>query len=248
MKFNLKSKAALVRKAFDAIVNRLRSLGVEVPDGVKLQDVPALIKKVPSSCMALPGNPKFREMTQLTELTVPDANAFAFDWSDLSYCFYNCYNLKTLVLPDGFGEDADSLDSCFNGCTQLSSLTLGKGFGVNATNLFNCFYNCGRLTSLSLPDGFGSCATNLSGCFTGCSSLAALSGGFSFKTSVDLSPTAIQVDLITFLSDHLQDMTGVSGLFVLTVNKATYEKYRGIWSDLVAQFYSSKNWTLGYKS
>ena len=55
--------------------------------------------------------------------------------TDLRYCFYSCTSLTSLVLPDGFGENALYLGGCFSGCTSLTSLVLPDGFGKNAVSL-----------------------------------------------------------------------------------------------------------------
>ena len=188
-----------VKNAHAALKTAIASKGVDVPDGTKLTDMPALVEQI--STEPVPTNPRavftfdtatslvvpntlvvdmasatnlgncFANCEALTSLTLQDG--FGSNATNLEYCFYYCTALTSLTLPDGFGQNAINLEYCFSNFS-LTSLTLPDGFGQNATNIGGCFYYCTVLASLTLPDGFGSNATNLDNCFYKCSSLASL--------------------------------------------------------------------------
>ena len=160
-----------VKNAHAALKAAISSKGVTVPENVKLSDMPDLIKQIQSGGTSgeipKPTNQRlcFAYDTSasivIPKMMVVDTTAT----TDLSYHFYNCKALKSLTLPDGFGQNATNLTYCFYNCSQLTQLSLPNGFGQNATNLTYCFYYSSSITSLSLPARFGQNATNLNYCF-----------------------------------------------------------------------------------
>ena len=138
------------------------------------------------------------------DITSETARKAYFDWTlektlDFSGCtgittladvaFYECTNLKAIVLPDTMthiGED------CFSGCTELAAITLPASLKTIGDR---CFFLCKALTQITIPDGvtalgeqiFGSCLylvqidlpANLvtigTQCFDGCIRLAEIS-------------------------------------------------------------------------
>ena len=163
-----------VKNAHAALKTAIAAKGVDVPDGTKLTDMPALVEQI--STEPVPTNPRavfaFDDATSLVVpnmLVVDIANA-----ANLNSCFYNNMALTSLTLPDGFGQKATNIEYCFSFCTSLTSLTLPVGFGQNATEIGSCFSNCEALVSLALPAGFGQNATKLDSFFYYCTSLASL--------------------------------------------------------------------------
>lgn len=127
---------------------------------------------------------------------------------NLSYCFYQCAVLTSLVLPEGFGQSVTNLRYCFSNCTRLSSLVLPEGFGTNAADLDHCFNYCVALTSLTLPAGFGQNATNINHCFDSCSNLTDITGNPNFKASLSLSSsTNLTHDSLMVVINGLQTVT-----------------------------------------
>ena len=162
---------------------------------------------------------------------------------NLEYCFYNCSNLTSISLPDGFGRTAVKIGGCFSGCTSLTSLTLPDGFGQNATMLVaraivGCFYNCKKLESLHLPSGFGQKATNLGNCFYNCTSLTTITGNPNFKVSLNLSYSKnLTHDSIMVVINGLQTVTETQTLTLGSTNLAKL-------TDEEKQIATNKGWTL----
>ena len=144
-----------MKNAHAALKTAIASKGVDVPDGTKLTDMPALVEQISTEPVPTNQRAVFAGDSS-TSIVVPKTlvvDMLAFD--NFGYCFYNCTSLKSLVLPDGLGQNATKISHCFENCTSLTSLTLPAGFGQNATNLQYSFTNCKSLTSLTLPAGFG---------------------------------------------------------------------------------------------
>ena len=188
-----------VKNAHAALKTAIAAKGVDVPEGTKLTDMPALVEQI--STEPVPTNPRavfafddatslvvpntlvvdfssatnlnclFYSNTSLTSLTLPAG--FGQKATTLEYCFYE-FPLTSLALPDRFGQNVTNLNGCFYYCTALTSLALPDRFGQKATTLEYCFYYCTALTSLALPAGFGSAATNIGSCFYKCSALISL--------------------------------------------------------------------------
>ena len=162
-----------VKNAHAALKLAIESKGVPVPAGTKLTGMPALVDQIQTGGSVEPTNDRaVFAYDDSTSLVVP--NTLVVDLisaTNLRYLFYNCNNLTSLTLPDGFGQNATDISYCFATCYNIDSLTLPNGFGQNATNLQGCFNDCGgnygHLNALTLPDGFGQNATDISYCFAG---------------------------------------------------------------------------------
>ena len=184
-----------VKNAHAALKTAIASKGVDVPDGTKLTDMPALVEQI--STEPVPTNPRA---------------VFAFD------------DATSLVVPNMLVVDmasATNLGNCFANCEALTSLTLPAGFGQNATNLEYCFYYCTALTSLTLPAGFGQNATNLEGCFYKCSQLTNITGNPNFKVSLSLQNSPkLTHDSIMVIVNGLQTVTSKQTLTLGSTNLA----------------------------
>lgn len=162
-----------MKNAHAALKTAIAAKGVDVPDGTKLTDMPALVEQI--STEPVPTNPRavfaYDSSTSIVvpKLVVVDVT----DATDLSYSFAYC-SLTSLSLPAGFGQKAISLTSCFTGCTKLTPLLLPAGFGQVAKNIYGCFLSCRSLTQLAIPAGFGQNAIYIHYCFNSCTSLTSL--------------------------------------------------------------------------
>ena len=82
-----------------------------------------------------------------------------------TYAFYNCRNLKSVIIPEGvtiIGNDA------FNNCDNLNSVTIPK----SATSIGNyAFSGCSELTSVAIPEGIISIGGSA---FSGCIGLTSI--------------------------------------------------------------------------
>lgn len=207
-----------VKNAHAALKTAIAAKGVDVPDGTKLTDMPALVEQI--STETVPTNPRavFANDSEAT-LVVPDVlvvdmlamtdlsycfnlcifstppvfpAGFGKNATKLDFCFASCRNLTSLTLPAGFGQNAETIGACFSNCFSLISLTLGAGFGQNTKSMnskfIGCFQNCSALTSLHLPTGFGQNSTSNGNCFAQCTALTTITGNPSFKVSLSLSP------------------------------------------------------------
>ena len=170
----LVENVAKVTAAHAALKEAIAAKGVNVPDGAKLTDMPALVEQI--STELVPTNPRAvfaydgSATIVVPKMMVVDMTAA----TDLSYSFAYC-SLTSLTLPAGFGQNTINISSCFQGCTKLTQLLLPAGFGKAATNIYGCFIDCKSLTQIAIPDGFGQNAKYLHSCFNGCTSLTSLS-------------------------------------------------------------------------
>ena len=164
---------ATLRQTFSDIADAIRAKGVS--GSFKPIDMASKISEIQTGGSE-PTNPRaVFAYDKNSSIVVPKMIVVDLSQSaDLGYCFYNCKNLSSLTLPDGFGRVATNIDNCFSGCKGLTSLTLPAGFGRVATNINNCFSGCEGLVSLTLPDGFGSVAKEISTCFNNCTSLTSM--------------------------------------------------------------------------
>ena len=162
-----------MKNAHAALKTAIASKGVDVPDGTKLTDMPALVEQI--STEPVPTNPRavfsYDSSTSIVvpKMMVVDMTAV----TDLSYSFAYCA-VTSLSLPAGFGQNATNINSCFIGCRNLTPLLLPAGFGQVAINLYGCFLSCRSLTQLAIPAGFGQNAIYIHYCFSGCTSLTSL--------------------------------------------------------------------------
>ena len=123
-----------MKNAHAALKTAIAAKGVDVPDGTKLTDMPALVEQI--STEPVPTNPRavFAYDTS-TSIVVPKTLVVDMMSNDkLNGLFWNCQSLTSLTLPDGFGRTAVNIGACFAGCQSLTSLTLPDGFGQNAQN------------------------------------------------------------------------------------------------------------------
>ena len=170
----LVENVAKVTASHAALKEAIAAKGVNVPDGTKLTDMPALVEQIPSA-PAYMSAANFYEDSGKASIDVPATVFVDFTQATNLYrCFAECATLTTPTFPAGFGNAAENLRQCFIRCSSLKSLTLPAGFGKVATNISGCFYDCNNLKSLTLPAGFGKVATNASRCFQGCSALITL--------------------------------------------------------------------------
>ena len=259
----LAENVAKVTAAHAALKEAITSKGVAVPENTKLTDMPALVEQI--STEPVPTNPRavfagdtstslvvprmiVVDMTSITNLTfflyssslkslvLPDG--FGQNAYSLRGCFTACPNLTTLHLPDGFGQNAVELVSCFASCPHLTPLHLPDGFGQNATNNNNCFLECSSLTTLHLPDGFGQNATSNINCFTKCTALKTITGNPNFKVSFSLSDsTELTHDSLMVVINGLQTVTTTQTLTLGSTNLAKL-------TDDEKKVATDKGWTL----
>lgn len=98
-------------------------------------------------------------------------NLISADCIDMSYMFYNCYNLTSIPKLDT--SKVTIMDYMFSHCTKLVSIPELDTSKV--TNMNYMFYNCKKL--VSVPELDASKVTGMYGMFANCSSLENF-GGF----------------------------------------------------------------------
>ena len=154
-----------MKNAHAALKTAIAAKGVDVPDGTKLTDMPALVEQISTEPVPTNARACFAGDKSISSLVVPRMMVVDMMAIDNLELFFYSNNMTYLTLPEGFGKSTTTLKDCFNGCSYLQSLTLPAGFGQNATNLLNTFRTCYRLIHLELPAGFGQNATNVGACF-----------------------------------------------------------------------------------
>ena len=95
--------------------------------------MPALVEQIETP--QVPTNPRacFAHTTGTYNIIVPAVMTVDFTTMiDVGYCFYNDYNLTSLTLPEGFGQNAKYVNHCFYYCSSLKSIPIPEGFGQNA--------------------------------------------------------------------------------------------------------------------
>ena len=201
-----------MKNAHAALKTAIASKGVDVPDGTKLTDMPALVEQI--STEPVPTNLK-AAFTYDTEASIIVPKTMVVDMlamTDLTYCFFRCESATTFEFPAGFGQNAVRLGGCFASCRNLTTLILPDGFGQNAQSLhinrMGCFQNCPKLTMVHLPTGFGQNSTVNSDIFYGCRALTTITGNPNFKVSLDLSScTNLTHDSLMVIINGLQTVT-----------------------------------------
>ena len=231
---SLTENVAKVTAAHAALKTAIAAKGVDVPEGTKLTDMPALVEQIPSApaytsaANFYEGSGKasidvpatvfvdfakatslYRCFAECTALTTPTFPAgFGKAAENISQCFINCSSMTSLTLPAGFGKVATDASKCFQGCSVLITLILPDGFGQSSTTFYNCFANSSALTTLHLPAGFGQNTTNLNHCFRNCAALTNITGNPNFKVSLKLSPCPnLTHDSIMVVINGLQTVT-----------------------------------------
>ena len=117
-----------MKNAHAALKTAIASKGVAVPEGTKLTDMPALVEQI--STEPVPTNPR-AVFTGDNATSIVFPNVIVVDMTsieNLSYCFYQCARLTSLVLPDGFGQNATNLRNCFRNCAALTTITGNPNF------------------------------------------------------------------------------------------------------------------------
>lgn len=235
----LLENVAKVTAAHAALKTAIAAKGVTVPDGTKLTGMPALVEQIETGGTPEPNMPRavFAGDTSAS-ITVPSVMVVSTSgWTSLSYAFYNCGDLTSLTLPDGFGAAATEMRYCFASCYGLSTLTLPDGFGVSAGNIENCFFNCQHLATIHLPDGFGQSSSYNFNIFRSCRALTTITGGPRFKSSLDLTTSpSLTHDSIMVIINGLQTVTS-STLSLGSTNLAKL-------TDEEKKVATDKGWTL----
>lgn len=182
------------------------------------------------------------------------------DMSDMSsglstYCFNNCVNLKTAILPSGFSYAIPQ--DCFNNCEKLEAITLPVGITSIGARGFRCcssleevalpegisfittyvFQNCTGLTDLTLPLSITSIGGNA---FSGCTALKHITLADGFLATINLTAsTEFTADDIIAMFNKLGEVpegeTRVMSLGSTNLAKLTNAQ------KLVA---TSRGWTL----
>ena len=184
-----------VKNAHAALKTAIAAKGVDVPDGTKLTDMPALVEQISTEPVPTNARACFAGDVAVSSLVVPKimvVDMMAID--NLSYFFYS-NNMTSLTLPEGFGKSTTTLKDCFNGCSHLTSLTLPAGFGQNATSTTYCF--------------------------DGCNALETIIGNPNFKVSIDFkSCKKLTYDSLMVVINGLQTVTSTQTLTLGSTNLA----------------------------
>lgn len=189
-------------------------------------------------------NPSTSDYYEL-EMSIPDTV------TDMSGCFYGCYNL--ICAPE-IPDSVISINSCFYRCYSLQTpptipnsvtdmaycfascigLTTAPTIPESITDLTFCFYNCSALTTAPvIPNG----VTNLYGCFYDCTSLATVSEIPASVTNMDYcfyNCTSLTGDMIVYNSptSYSNIFTGVSNLELITIETSAST----IWNTIVNNY------------
>lgn len=148
------------------------------------------------------GDCAFQDCTLLTNVTLPNnlnsVGKYAFSRCNVAsitipgslkimanYMFYNCKNLKSVVLEEGV---ENTQDHTFENCSELQQITIPSTLKVFNTWVFgycaklsyvyipkgattlgsSAFYGCKKLNNITIPDTVTSIGTH---CFRGCAEL-----------------------------------------------------------------------------
>ena len=228
-----------VKNAHAALKTAIAAKGVDVPDGTKLTDMPALVEQIPSA-PAQTTDINFYYDSGRTGMVVPGVIYVDFTKAiNINSCFARCSALTSLTLPEGFGTNARNVNSCFSRCSALSSLTLPEGFGQNLTTASGIFYNCEAMTSLHLPAGFGQKVKRaFNRVFNGCYSLETITGNPVFNASLILSESPkLTHDSIMVVINGLQTVTTTQTLTLGSENLAKL-------TEADKKIATDKGWTL----
>ena len=128
----LVENVAKVTAVHAALKEAIAAKGVDVPDGVKLTDMPALVEQiiaepVPTNPRAVFAGDKSTSLVVPKTLVVSDMSKI----TDLSQCFFYCDGLTSLTLPDGFGQAVTVTKECFRGCVSLTTIAGNPNFKVS---------------------------------------------------------------------------------------------------------------------
>jgi hypothetical protein len=261
----LSENVAKVEAAHAALKDAIAEKGVAVPEGTKLSGLPALIESIVIPETITCNHVEFSPASVVDEFDCNEpvvmsvANIISYDFmfrncaakkiifpNDLplglsasaQQMFYQCDNLTSLTLPEGFGQNITNTNYMFTGCRALSTLTLPKGFGQNIKNASYMLNFCTSLASLTLPEGFGQNATSLVDTFLRCSSLTTITGNPNFKVSFRLSDcTKLTHDSLMVIINGLQTVTTAQTLELGETNLAKL-------TDEEKKVATERGWTL----
>ena len=227
-----------VKNAHAALKTAIAAKGVDVPDGTKLTDMPALVEQI-QSAPAQTTAANFYQDSGRKSLDMQNVVYIDFTKdTSLAYCFSNCKSLSSLTLPEGFGMNAQNITFCFNNCSALSSLHLPDGFGHLANGNIGVFNGCSALTSLHLPDGFGQNANTTYGCYTKCTSLTNITGNPNYKVTVSfIAAQNLTHDSLMVIINGLQTVTTTQKLTLGSTNLAKL-------TEADKKIATDKGWTL----
>ena len=184
-----------VKNAHAALKTAIAAKGVDVPDGTKLTDMPALVEQISTEPVPTNARACFAGDKSISSLVVPRMMVVDMMAIDNLELFFYSNNMTYLTLPEGFGKSTTTLKDCFNGCSYLQSLTLPAGFGQNATSTTNCF--------------------------DGCFALETVTGNPNFKVSLSLSScTKLTHDSLMVIINGLQTVTSKQTLTLGSTNLA----------------------------
>lgn len=101
---------------------------------------------------------QFREKSELTEVeTIVNETH-----DNLSYMFYNCYNLESVNVEDWVTSNVTDMSYMFADCDSLKTLDLSKWDTRKVTNMDRIFHSCNSLTELDLSNFNTKCCNNTS--------------------------------------------------------------------------------------
>jgi len=176
----------------------------------------------------------FNTCYSLESMTIPSG------WTigAMDSAFLNCYNIKTIVLPNNTQNSITSMSSAFSACYKLENLTLPtsltsctaisfsscyilKSITLPATmnsitSMFRAFISCYKLESVTLPTSMTACTT-FSGIFQSCYSLKSI----VFPTTISASNTdysnafntCTSLTSITFPTTQNTSLTTLTSMF-----------------------------------
>ena len=184
----------------------------------------------------------------LTSIVIPDGVSFGETSDGFTNIFYNCTNLKEVILPADLTKIGTS---CFYGCASLTSIDLPNSLTSIGTHAFrNCsaltninlpdsltsigayaFHSCSALTSIAIPDGVttfgGDSSTGYWQTFRGCSNLSEVRlpagltsiGGCMFYDCTSLKSITIP-DSVTSIGDYAFRGSGLTSVIIpVAVNR-----------------------------
>lgn len=184
------SEITRINNAKAAIKQSLANKGVEVSDEAKLDEYPALIDSIEvggGNCDPIHNvyevafNNKTSQRTNYSSLlkgyTGTELDVSSLDTSnatDMSYMFYNCFNLTMLDVSNWVTGKVTTMFQMFYQCYELDLLGINKWDTSTVTNMYYVFYKCASLTSLDLSNWNTGNVTDMSSMFSRCSQLAEL--------------------------------------------------------------------------
>lgn len=105
---------------------------------------------------------------ELTDLTTIEgiANLKTENVTDMSYMFYNCYNLESLTLSSFNTSNVTNMSNMFSGCNNLNSLNVSSFNTSNVKDMSDMFSSCYNLNSLNVSNFNTSNVTDMSKMFS----------------------------------------------------------------------------------